>query len=423
MVDTSAGEHGHENVEDTLAIGDGKDVRRVRAGERRLAHVVHLLVGDAVAGQIRAVHGRLHIQRAVLHVEHERHDLRIVCFGQSQSMHSGVVVEITEILQQIERINTGQQVERRHKKYLSRQLTRTGNMIAFDKMLEDLYREEPRQATEYLSQLGGVIVYLTIRYGRKDRIEAAYFPYIIKKYRLIENRPFSGVVDAMYTLLRESSIYCRENAMQALYTTGDCDCIMKALKILDGGESFFHEKLLTDGLLEFTGDHEALGRCIEKSFADFSPEMQVAMMNFLRLDSGEHCAFALALLQNTATDDEVRYACIRYLGRYPYGPAYETLLDLAECRNDARWEYAAIASTALCAYPGDETIERLKRNLYSRNWYIRFNASKSLERMGLTYLDLIDVMEGHDRYATEILRYRFDIRNLTQKEAEQECTS
>ena len=192
------------------------------------------------------------------------------------------------ILQQIERINTGQQVERRHKKYLSRQLTRTGNMIAFDKMLEDLYREEPRQATEYLSQLGGVIVYLTIRYGRKDRIEAAYFPYIIKKYRLIENRPFSGVVDAMYTLLRESSIYCRENAMQALYTTGDCDCIMKALKLLDGGESFFHEKLLTDGLLEFTGDHEALGRCIEKSFADFSPEMQVAMMNFLRLDSGEH---------------------------------------------------------------------------------------------------------------------------------------
>ena len=68
----------------------------------------------------------------------------------------------------------------------------------------------------------------------------------------------------MYTLLRESSIYCRENAMQALYT-GDCDCIMKALKILDGGESFFHEKLLTDGLLEFTGDHEALGRCIEKA--------------------------------------------------------------------------------------------------------------------------------------------------------------
>ena len=119
----------------------------------------------------------------------------------------------------------------------------------------------------------------------------------------------------------------------------------------------------------------------------------------------------------------MRYACIRYLGRYPYGPAYETLLELAECRNDARWEYAAIASTALCAYPGDETIERLKRNLYSRNWYIRFNASKSLERMGLTYLDLIDVMEGHDRYATEILRYRFDIRNLTQKEAEQECTS
>lgn len=328
-----------------------------------------------------------------------------------------------QIRRQTEQMKATGRLEERHKRYLGHKLTRIGNMIAFDKMLEEMYREEPQQAAEYLSQLGGVIVYLTIRYGRKDRIEAAYFPYIIKKYRLIEGQPFSGVVDAMYTLLREPSIYCRENAMQALYTTGDCGCIMKALKILDGSERFFHEKLLADGLLEFTGDHEALGRCIEEKFADFSPEMQVALINFLRLDSGTHCAFTLALLQEETTDDEVRYACIRYLGRYPYGPAWQTLLELAECRNDARWEYATIASTALSAYPGDRTIERLKRNLYSRNWYIRFNASQSLERMGLTYLDLIDVMEGHDRYATEILRYRFDIRDLEEKEAEPVCTS
>ena len=339
-----------------------------------------------------------------------------------RSFRDGIRLELT-VSRELDRLAETGAVSERHLRFMERRLRRVNGMVAFDAALERLCVRRPELTRSYLTALNGVTITLAEDYCRRDEIEAAYFPYIIKKYRLIENRPFSGVVDAMYTLLRESSIYCRENAMQALYTTGDCDCIMKALKILDGGESFFHEKLLTDGLLEFTGDHEALGRCIEKSFADFSPEMQVAMMNFLRLDSGEHCAFALALLQNTATDDEVRYACIRYLGRYPYGPAYETLLDLAECRNDARWEYAAIASTALCAYPGDETIERLKRNLYSRNWYIRFNASKSLERMGLTYLDLIDVMEGHDRYATEILRYRFDIRNLTQKEAEQECTS
>ena len=330
---------------------------------------------------------------------------------------------LRQIRRQIQRLAEGQPVEERHKKYLTRSLNRVGNMIAFDKMLEQLYRENPQQAADYLSQLGGVIVYLTMRYGRKDSVEAAYFPYIIKKYRLIENRPFSGVVDAMYTLLREPSIYCRENAMQALYTTGDCDCIIKALKIIDGSDRFFHEKLLADGLLEFTGDREALGQRIEESFAGFTPEMQVALINYLRLDSDGHCAFALELLRNRDTDHEVRYACIRYLGRYRYQPAYALLLELAEYRGNAYWEYAAIASTALGSYPGEATVARLKANLCSPNWYIRFNAAQSLERLGLTYVDLMDVMDGNDRYATEILQYRFDIKNLEEREAAPVCTN
>ena len=83
----------------------------------------------------------------------------------------------------------------------------------------------------------------------------------------------------------------------------------------------------------------------------------------------------------------------------------------------------AIASSVLASYPGAETAAVLKRNLYHPNWYIRFNASKSLEQLGFGYRDLIDVIEGHDRYASEILRYRFDVRELEERKEDAVCTT
>lgn len=75
---------------------------------------------------------------------------------------------------------------------------------------------------------------------------------------------------------------------------------------------------------------------------------------------------------------------------------------------------------ALALYPGEQTVKTLKKNLGNRNWYIRYNSSASLEKLGMTYLDLIDIIEGNDRYASEILRYRFDIRNVIEEEREEE---
>lgn len=48
---------------------------------------------------------------------------------------------------------------------------------------------------------------------------------------------------------------------------------------------------------------------------------------------------------------------------------------------------------------------------------------KSLEQLGFGYRDLIDVIEGHDRYASEILRYRFDVRELEERKEDAVCTT
>jgi len=289
-------------------------------------------------------------------------------------------------------------------------------MMAFDNVIEQLYKENSTQVTEYLSCLDSVFLSLTIAYSKKDKIETAYFLYIIKKYHIIHNKPFSIIVDMILRLLRDPNMYCRENAMQAIYSIGDCDCVMKALKMIDNNNMFHHSKLISDGLLEYAGNKERLSQEIWNCFEGFSVDMKVTLLNYFRFSSGEYCKPIFELMIDETQDDEIRFSCIRYFGKYYFEPAYRYLLIYADSNNGLRWEYSAIASRALALYPSEATIALLKSNLFHSNWYIRLNSSLSLERLGLSYIDLIDVIYGNDRYASEILEYCLKVRELEKKE-------
>lgn len=111
---------------------------------------------------------------------------------------------------------------------------------------------------------------------------------------------------------------------------------------------------------------------------------------------------------------------MRYFAKYHDDEVYPVLLDMAGKYDGGHWEYAAIACTALAGYPGEKTVETLKNALHVPNWYVRYNAAESLVRLGVKYFDLIDVIDGKDRYAREILQFQLDRQyNLQRKAAEQ----
>ena len=329
---------------------------------------------------------------------------------QRRSFRDGIRLELT-VSRELDRLAETGAVSERHLRFMERKLRRVNGMAAFDAALERLCVRRPELTRSYLTALNGVTIELAEDYCRRDEIEAAYFPYIIRKYRLLDGQESEVLKTMLLDLLHESSIYCRENAMQALYTAGDPAVLVRALRIIDASSLYYHSKLLSDGLLNYTGDTRELADALWEAFDAFQPWMQVTLLNYFRFSSGAYCEKMHALLNDPARDDEVRFACLRYLGRYPT-PS-----------ENARWEYAAIASFVLASYPGAETAVVLKSNLYHPNWYIRFNASKSLERLGYGYRDLIDVIEGHDRYASEILRYRFDVRELEERKEDAVCTT
>lgn len=319
---------------------------------------------------------------------------------------------VEEILTQIQL----EKPDKKHCKKLTKKLTNINYLMAFDEALEIAYEKEPEKMKTYMEQLSSIFLYLTLEYLKKEKMKAAYFPYIIKKYDILQGRNITLFTNAMLELVKDENLYCRENALQALYSIGNADSILEALKILDSSNFYHHSKMIYDGLLLFEGNREELDAKIWECFFSFSITMRTTLLNYFRFSSGDYCEQILRIMINKEEDNEIRYACIRYFTKYPYEPALAFLYDFAE-QDQTFWEYTAITASALASYPSDKTINLLKELLCDENWYVRYNAAESLDKLGLRYEDLIDIFEGKDRYASEMLRYRFDKKNLTEGEA------
>ena len=303
-----------------------------------------------------------------------------------------------------------------HLQYLTKKLRRIGNLMAFDKTLEQMYAQDPAGTQAYIESIYPAFVSLAQEYRKRSKLQAAYFPYLIKKYGIFRGQTIRVISDTLLEMVRDPNLYCRENALQALYAIGNAETVVEALEILDAGPHYHHAKLITDGLMGFSGDTAHLGELLWLHLSKLSAEMRVAILNYFRFSSGDYCPQMLRLMTDNGQDNEVRYCCIRYFGKYRYDPAYPYLLDFLENEREENWEYAAIAATALSSYPSERSVEILKEKLSSVNWYVRFNAAQSLAALGVGYMQLVDVFEGSDRYADEMIRYRLDQKRMREME-------
>ena len=317
---------------------------------------------------------------------------------------------LSKVRKVVQDLEEGGEVSQEHLQMLTRRCGNIMNFAALDEELTGLRQEHGQAVEQYARQLRPVFVSLVPVVRRKDDIQQTHYAYRVEKYRVVQDDPIPVIVEFMLELVQSPNLYCRQNALNVLYTTGDVDAVMNAVWLLSDGRHFNHEKLLTDGLLSFRGDREELINRLLKKRKAYSPAIQLVVLNFVRFGSGNHQEAFFEILQDPKEDDEFRFSAIRYFGRYPYEPAEPVIREFAAQPEKQRWEYASIAASALASYPGQETISVLKKCLTNPNWYIRYNAAVSLERFDLTYSELSDVLSGNDRFAREVLQYRLKAR-------------
>lgn len=310
---------------------------------------------------------------------------------------------------QLARLRDGGAVEPGHLALLQRKLSHVKNLIAFDRILGARNGEirEPWEA-EYVRCFQPVLLSLAMAYEKQNAVNAAYFSYFLSRYMEEKHMPIHSLQDILLEYVRRDNLYCQVNALQALYRFGSAEHILRALLIQDAGSVFLHEKILTEGLLTFTGDHSELVRLLWDNLDRFSEHTQLAVSNYIRFQTGELCGEMLGVLQDGKRGKELRLSAIRYFGRYFYEPAREPLLALASLRDPEQWEYVTVSVSALSRYPGERTVAVLKQALHSANWYVRFDAAASLEALRVDIAELTDILAGNDRYAREMLQYRME---------------
>lgn len=296
-----------------------------------------------------------------------------------------------------------------HRELLKKELRRVGYLQAFDGALEKSNQSEAALA-HYFATYHDVFGQLALYYKKKAPTKAAYFPYVMAKYKVLCDERHTLILDTMYEYLHRDNFYCRNNAMNAIFSSDNIPMIVAALHYIEDDGMHYDEKLMTEGLLKHATKHAAICQALLDERSRFQVPMQQAIINFCRLSGEDFAAPILALLKDEGVDDEVRFACMRYFGSHPCAKAQEVLVDLANAQTATRWEYVSIASKALARYKSEDVVHALKKNLCSSNWHVRQNAAQSLANMGLEYGDLQDVFDGNDRYAREIMRYELEVR-------------
>ena len=330
-----------------------------------------------------------------------------------------------QVSPQLERVERGEPVEERHRRRLGRRLSRVKGLLAFDRYLDQMDGENPA-VQGYLGQLLPVFLRLSVVYRRREDTQAAYFCHLLTRHQLyrrlrgdhqparLQGKMLLRMVSAY---LERDSLYCRVNALKALCAFGDEEIVVEAVQDLGRRDGpVLHEKVVVETLMTFAGDQETLIGQIWSRFEEFPLSLQRALLDFIRFKSGSHCPRMLSLLMDSSRDKELRFAAIRYVGRYPYEPARQALLDFVADGDPLRWEYAAISASSLAWYPGQEVVDALSRAMHSGNWYVRYNAAASLEAHGLSDEEMARAA-GKDRYAREMLAYRLEVRQRMEEAA------
>ena len=303
---------------------------------------------------------------------------------------------------QLERLRRGQSPDETIQRELFQRLRAVDGALAFSDLIDPLSQREEPGFAQWVAASGPLFVRLCGRYGRRQNMYRASFAWLLACcwQDIPAAKPF-----LLSCVTSRGSIYCRENALTALYRGGNAKMVVQAFKRMSQADIHHSQKLLADGLLSFRGDREELCALLWREFQTLTPSIRLALVDFMRLLGSDYRQDLLPLLDDPATDDELCFAILRYFGRCTCPPARERMTGFLAHPRNALWEYAAVSASTLRGYPCAETKEALLRALNHPNWYVRYNAAESLVAMGLPEEDRRSVLEGPDRYARDILQY------------------
>ena len=281
-------------------------------------------------------------------------------------------------------------------------LKKTIRLEAFFDAINELENE---QRTRVMLDNNEAILRLISR--EKNKIIHAYFAYMLQNVDLSEEKG-DGYGPLMLELLNDNSIYTRENALKAIYSFKNAKLVADSLIKLTNLDIPHNDKLLADGMLTFDGDVKQLADLLMLKYEDLLECYRNALINFLNYKSiNDYDDLLIEDAQRENVSVDTICCIIRKINKSKSEKNLEFLMNLIKRFKEGNiWEPVAIAVAGLANY-GEypEVKELLKKEVISRNWYIRKNAANSLATIGLSDDDLEEIYSQNDRFANDAIKY------------------
>ena len=164
-----------------------------------------------------------------------------------------------------------EKISQKEEKFWTRKLSKSSGLILFQQAVEELEAKGKQEDIEKWVRNNRDLFYkLSSAYMKKRGMEKALMAYIIEQHHLCGPGARDPFALQMEWLVSDHSIYCRENALYALYAGGQPEHVIKAYHILTRMRIEHSSKMVTDGLLSFQGDRELLAEELWKNWTHYS---------------------------------------------------------------------------------------------------------------------------------------------------------
>ncbi|MCL2194823.1 MAG: hypothetical protein FWB76_02610 [Oscillospiraceae bacterium] len=174
---------------------------------------------------------------------------------------------------------------RKHNKFLLKKLGDAEQLVAYGHALKQLKDEHPSAYLEYMQHRHEVFHQLGQAYARKACVERACFADFVCEFPQVTDGVYETLVSTLVRYINDENVHCRTNALRALSSVGNVQGVANALLLINDKTLFVHHQLLTDALLNFSGNKEALSEQLWRENWRWNDNVRACVKQFMAVAS------------------------------------------------------------------------------------------------------------------------------------------
>ena len=286
-----------------------------------------------------------------------------------------------QIQEQMNYIKLTGKIRKNYCRMLRIKLRNVNNLMAYEEAYSEMMENE--NFVIYRRKMFYTFIKLAIYYEkRKSETEKAYFAYIIGKYfKNIESEYVLSVfIGTLYRILGCKSIYCKINAMDAIYSIGTTEHIIRAISIINENQKSFNQEILANGLKTVECDRQKLAEELFNRFDEYNKDIQISIIKFLSDFPCIDEELILEKLKNSSTAVDVRCEIMRYFQKNKNEKAKQYLMERLNREKIVANDLIIKAIGTLGYYEEEEVHQLLNKLKESTDDLIKECVHRSLEK-------------------------------------------